>query len=58
MMNMTNEMSMQSRMDARTEQKLRELASDLADDVERGDRTADEANGIYERAATRWMTEL
>ena len=52
------EISWQARMDARTEQKLRELASDLADDVARGDRTAEEANGIYERAATRWMSEV
>lgn len=53
----TTETSWTARNDARTEARLRELASDLADDVRRGERTADEANGIYERAATRWMHE-
>ena len=57
MVMMNDTISWDARLDARTEQRLRELASDLADDVSRGDRTADEANGIYERAASRWMTE-
>lgn len=43
---------------ARTEQRLRELMSDLNDDVRRGDRTSEDANAIYERAATRWMQEV
>lgn len=50
--------SWQARMDARTEQKLRELASDLADKVEAGEMTADDANALYSRTATRWMTEI
>lgn len=43
--------------DERVEARLRYLASDLADQVERGEITADEANATYERTATRWMTE-
>ncbi len=50
-------MRTQAQQAERTEQLLRELASDLADQVERGERTAAEANGIYERTATRWMYE-
>jgi hypothetical protein len=55
---MTNtEITFESRKLARTEQMLRELASQLADDVANGERTSEEANGIYDRAATRWMYE-
>lgn len=55
---MTNtEISHESRRAARIEQQLRELMSQLSDDVADGQRTSDEANGIYERAATRWMHE-
>lgn len=42
---------------ARTEQKLRELMSDLADQIERGDITPEEANALYVRTADRWMAE-
>lgn len=42
---------------ARTEQLLRELMSDLADAVERGEMTSEEANAQYERTAARWMSE-
>ncbi len=37
------------------ERRLRELASDNADAVERGDMTADEANALYVRTADRLM---
>jgi hypothetical protein len=39
---------------ARTEQKLRELMSDLADRVEAGEITDLEANEIYSTTADRW----
>lgn len=44
--------------DARVEARLRYLASDLADAVERGEMTAEEANAQYERTAARWMHEV
>lgn len=50
-------MTWQARHDARTEQKLRELASDLANQVEAGELTELEANVWYARVADRWMTE-
>lgn len=53
----TNDISWQARNDARTEQRLRELASDLADQVERGELTAAEANAWYARVADRWTHE-
>lgn len=52
-----NEITWTARNDARIAARLRELSSDLADDVRTGERTADEANGIYERATTRWSQE-
>ena len=45
------------RFDARREQMLRELASDLADLVESGDMTADDANDWYARKADQWSAE-
>jgi hypothetical protein len=42
---------------ARTEQKLRELMSDLADRVEAKEISDIEANEIYNRTADRWMHE-
>lgn len=54
---MNDAISWQARQDARTEQRLRELASDLADAVERGDMTDAAANAHYERVAARWMSE-
>ncbi len=54
----TNDISWTARQDARTQQKLRELSSDLADSVERGDMTAEEANALYARTADRWMSEF
>lgn len=51
-------MTWQARHDARTEQRLRELASDLADAVERGDMTDVDANALYARTADRWMQEV
>lgn len=50
-------MRTQAQQIERTEQLLRELASTLAEDVRTGDRTEDEARGIYDRAAQRWMYE-
>lgn len=54
---MENEMSFEDRKLARTEQKLRELASDLCDAVARGEMTDVEANAWYVRTADRWMYE-
>jgi hypothetical protein len=51
----TNEIAY--RNDARREQLLRELMSDLADAVERGDMTDIEANEHYTRVADRWAYE-
>jgi polyhydroxyalkanoate synthesis regulator phasin len=47
-------MTFESRRDARREQMLSELASDMADLVESGDLTAEEANEWVNRAADRW----
>lgn len=55
---MDNEISWQARNDARTEQKLRELASDLADRVEAGELSDVDANDHYSRVAARWMAEV
>ncbi len=54
-MNANNDISWQARNDARTERKLRELASDLADSVESGAMTTEDANALYQRTADRWM---
>ena len=45
---------MTNRYDARREQLLKELASDLADLVEAGDLTAEEANEWLARKADQW----
>jgi polyhydroxyalkanoate synthesis regulator phasin len=50
-------MDMMTRMDARREQMLRELASDLADLVEAGDLTAEQANEWYAAKADQWAKE-
>lgn len=42
------------RVDARREQMLRELASDLADLVSSGDMTEQEANEWYSSKADQW----
>lgn len=55
---MQTEMTWTEWNDARTEAKLRYLMSDLADAVERGELTSEEANAQYERTATRWMHEV
>ncbi len=47
----------QARNLARTEQRLRELASDLAEQVRTGDLTDIEANAWYTMVADRLMTE-
>jgi hypothetical protein len=52
---MTNTMT--NRMDARREQLLRELQSDLCDSVQRGEMTETEANEWYNAAADRWAAE-
>lgn len=59
MMTNTNaaEITWTARQDARREQLLRELASDLADRVEAGEMTDAEANALYTRTADRWMHE-
>lgn len=51
----TNPADYTHRLAARLEQRLRELASDNADAVERGDMTAEEANALYVRTADRLM---
>lgn len=48
---------MVDRFDARREQMLRELASDLADLVESGDLTEGEANEWYNVKADQWAKE-
>ena len=50
-------MDMMTRMDARREQMLRELASDLADLVEAGDLTSEQANEWYNAKADQWAME-
>lgn len=47
-------MTFQTRQDARREQMLKELASDLADLVASGDMTDQEANDWYNRKADQW----
>lgn len=47
-----------ARHTGRTEQRLRELASDNADKVEAGEMTAEEANALYVRTADRLMYDL
>lgn len=49
--------TIETRMDARREQMLRELASNLADLVESGDLTADQANEWYNMKADQWALE-
>jgi hypothetical protein len=51
---MEMQMTYQTRQDARREQLLRELASDLADLVESGDLTDTEANEWLARKADHW----
>lgn len=50
----TGTMDYRFREDARREQLLRELALDLADQVETGDLTADEANVWLAAKADQW----
>lgn len=50
-------MTMMDRFDARREQMLRELASDLADMVESGDMTDTQANEWLARKADHWAKE-
>jgi hypothetical protein len=52
------EMTWTQRLDARNEQRLRELASDLADRVEAGEMTQEDANALYTRTADRLMHDL
>lgn len=49
--------TMQTRFDARREQMLRELASDLADLVASGDMTDMEANEWHAMKADQWAGE-
>ena len=48
---------MNNRFDARREQMLKELASDLADLVESGDLTDIQANEWYNTKADQWAKE-
>jgi len=48
---------MQNRFEARREQMLKELASDLADLVASGDMTDMEANEWYNSKADQWAQE-
>ncbi len=50
-------MTYETRTDARREQNLRELASNLADMVEAGDITEQEANEWYNAKADQWAAE-
>ena len=54
---MTNDLTYTARYDARREQMLRELASDLADLVSSNDMTQDEANEWYASKADQWAQE-
>lgn len=54
---MNTEITMTQRMDARREQLLRELASDLADLVRTGDMSAEQANEWYNAKADQWAAE-
>lgn len=47
-------MTFETRQEARREQMLKELASDLADLVSTGDMTAEEANEWYNNKADQW----
>ena len=49
--------TMTQRFDARREQMLRELASNLADLVASGDMTAEQANEWYSAKADQWAKE-
>lgn len=49
--------TMTDRFDARREQMLRELASDLADLVASGDMTTEQANEWYSMKADQWAQE-
>ena len=51
------EITMVDRMDARHEQMLRELQSDMADLVASGDITDEQANEWVNSAADRWAAE-
>jgi len=51
---MNSAIDMMTRLDARREQMLKELASDLADLVESGDMTADQANEWLASKADQW----
>lgn len=48
------EMTMMNRLDARREQMLKELASDMADLVATGDMTAEQANEWLATKADQW----
>jgi polyhydroxyalkanoate synthesis regulator phasin len=48
---------MQTRLDARREQMLRELASDLCDLVQSGDMTPEQANEWLAAKADQWAGE-
>lgn len=52
-----NGITMLQRMDARREQMLRELASDMADLVRSGDMTDIEANEWVNHKADQWSKE-
>ena len=51
----TDQISYEDRQVARREQMLRELASDLADLVEAGEMTEEQANEWYNAKADQWM---
>jgi hypothetical protein len=53
----TGAKQMQNRFEARREQMLKELASDLADLVASGDMTDMEANEWYNSKADQWAQE-
>ena len=50
-------MTMMNRLDARRQQMLLDLTREMADLVEGGDMTANEANEWVNRAADRWASE-
>jgi polyhydroxyalkanoate synthesis regulator phasin len=52
-----NTIAMIDRMNARREQMLRELQSDMADLVAAGEMTAEQANEWVNSAADRWNAE-
>ena len=51
------QMTMMNRLDARRQQMLIDLQREMADLVESGDMTANEANEWVNRAADRWAGE-